>query len=693
VLTVRQCFAGDAEIPRLADAIYRRVDFNWMLAGDPLLLSHGWKPETGFLKGRWDHYCELMILYLLAIGSPTHAIPAESWRAWTRPTMTFAGYSYVSAADPLFVHQYSHAFVDFRGRREAGPSNIDWWQNTVTATRAHRAFCLSLTGEFPGYSDHVWGITASDSRKGYVAWGGPPRHRDIDGSVVPAAAAGSLMLTPDISLPAVREMRSRFGDRIYGRYGFADAFHPTDGWVNPDVIGIDVGITLLSAENLRTGRVWEWFMRNAEIPAALERVGLHPTARNARGGASGARRALAVALRQAQGDPERIRRVAAAPPASPDGGSGPAAKLEPSRYDVPPSESQGAAVRATRVSIVDGQWHLNGKRTYPGAKAEGLLMNVRMVNAVFEDANDTTRPTGFDPDANTDAFIKQIPDYVASGVRAFTIGLQGGMPGYEGAVKSAFNPDGSLRDACLKRVRRVIDASDWNGAVVILGCYYQRQDQILRDEGAVRAGVVNVARWVQDSGFTNVVLEIANEFAHRGFDHAILKNPQGEAELIALAKKTAPDVLVSTAGMGSGTLPDEVAKASDFLLIHFNTTELADVPERIAALKKYRKPIVCNEDDKVGVDGARAAERSVAGGASWGFMHSQVNQYFPLQFNGTKDDPAVYSTLRRLTTATERAFTDDTYFPGAIPVKATPTHRRQRVDLHAGPAVHGRADA
>jgi hypothetical protein len=273
-LTVRQCLADDPDIRRLGEALYRRVDFAWMLAGDPYLLSMGWKPESGFLKSRWDHYCELMILYLLAIGSPTHPIPAESWRAWRRPTVTFETFSYIGGPPPLFVHQYAHAWVDFRGWRERDGPSIDWFENSVAATRAHRAFCLSLAKEFPTYTDTMWGITASDSRKGYVAWGGPPREGPIDGSVVPSAAAGSLMFAPDITLPVVREMRERFGDRIYGRYGFADAFHPGDGWVNPDVIGIDVGITLLSAENLRTGRIWQWFMKNAEIPAAMERVGM-----------------------------------------------------------------------------------------------------------------------------------------------------------------------------------------------------------------------------------------------------------------------------------------------------------------------------------------------------------------------------------------------------------------------------------
>ncbi|HEY7497463.1 MAG TPA: glucoamylase family protein [Vicinamibacterales bacterium] len=272
VLTVRRCFAGDPDVVRYADAIYRRVDFRWMLAGHPSLLSHGWRPESGFLPSRWDRYCELMLLYLLAIGSKTHPIPIESWHAWSRPTMNFESFTYVSGPDPLFVHQYSHAWIDFRGRREKMPDGVDWFANSVAATRAHKAFCLSLSREFPGYSDHVWGITASDSRKGYVAWGGPPRHAAIDGSVVPAAAAGSLMFAPDITLPALREMHARFGSRIYGRYGFADAFHPTDGWVNPDVIGIDLGITLLSAENLRSGRVWDWFMRNENIAAALDAI-------------------------------------------------------------------------------------------------------------------------------------------------------------------------------------------------------------------------------------------------------------------------------------------------------------------------------------------------------------------------------------------------------------------------------------
>ncbi len=326
----------------------------------------------------------------------------------------------------------------------------------------------------------------------------------------------------------------------------------------------------------------------------------------------------------------------------------PAETARAGQHGSPPSGTQAA--RTTKVSIVNGQWHLNGTVTYRGAKAEGLLMNVRMVNAVFEDQK---RPD-FDADANTNEFIQQIPDYMAHGIRAFTLCLQGGMPGYEGAVNSAFNPDGTLRASYLKRVQRLIEACDRNGAVVILGCYYQRQDQILKDEDAVRAGVVHVARWIKAEGFQNVVLEIANEFGHRGYDHRLLKTGEGIAELIHLAKKTAPELLVSASGLGNVKLLDRVAGASDFLLPHFNNTRADDktLPERLAALRKYGKPVVCNEDAKVGAEGAKVAQLCVAHGVSWGFMAEKVNQHWPFTFRGAADDPAVYAMLKQLTTAT-----------------------------------------
>jgi hypothetical protein len=273
VLTCRQFFREDSEIVRLATLVYDRVDFGWMLAGDPVLLSHGWRPETGFIASRWDTYSEHLILQLLAIGSPTHPVTPRAWLAWSRKRITYAGYTYLNAG-PLFTHQFTQAWVDMRGRREGWYPFTDYFANSVAATRAHRQFCIDLSREFPAYGPDVWGISASDSARGYVAWGGPPRDPAIDGTVVPNAPAGSLMFTPDISVPALRTLKEKFGERVYGRYGFVDAFNPNTGWVDTDVIGIDQGITLLSAENLRGGFVWRFFVRNAEIPRAMRLVGL-----------------------------------------------------------------------------------------------------------------------------------------------------------------------------------------------------------------------------------------------------------------------------------------------------------------------------------------------------------------------------------------------------------------------------------
>ena len=276
VLTVKQCFKDDAAIVSLADKIYKRVDFRWMLNGDPYLLSHGWRPENGFISNRWHDYSEQMILYLMAIGSPTTPIPPRAWYALERPWQEYKEYRYLAAVSPLFIHQFSHAWVDFRNRRERLPPNVDYFENSVKATRAQRQFFIDvLSKDFPKYSANIWGLSASDSKRGYVAWGAPPRDPQTDGTVVPYAPAGSLMFTPDISLEALKEMKRLYGDKVYGKYGFADAFDPRDGWVNPDVIGIDLGITLLSIENLRSGKVWYWFMQNDEIRRALRRVSLY----------------------------------------------------------------------------------------------------------------------------------------------------------------------------------------------------------------------------------------------------------------------------------------------------------------------------------------------------------------------------------------------------------------------------------
>jgi hypothetical protein len=266
VLFARAYFHAEPEIVRLATAIYNRVDWPWMLNGGTAF-SMGYR-DGKFLDARWNHYCELMMIYLLALGSPTHPVDAACWDAFTRPTMEFGGFKYISSADPLFVHQYSHAWFDFRNKRDR---YANYFENSITATRAHMAFCLSLGAP---YSADYWGISASDSQHGYVAWGGPPRLDHPDGSVVPYATAGSLPFLPAECLRVQRGLQ-QFGAAAWGRYGYADAFDPSDKWYDPDVLGIDLGISVLMIENLRTGLVWQTFARNPEAGVAFRRAAFH----------------------------------------------------------------------------------------------------------------------------------------------------------------------------------------------------------------------------------------------------------------------------------------------------------------------------------------------------------------------------------------------------------------------------------
>ena len=272
-LTAARCFHEEPEMARLAKKIYERVDYAWMRNGHPYLLAHGWMPETGFLEARYDKFCQLALMYLMGIGSPTHPLPPESWYAWERTPNSYGDLHYIGTS-LLWTYQYPYAWIDLRGKREKREPHTDWIANAVKATEANRQFCIDLKKQFPGYSKDIWGITSSESKTGYKAWGGPPKHGPIDGTVVPCAAAGSLMLTPELSLSALRAMKQQFGDKIWNKYGFADAFNPNTGWVSPEALGLDQGITLLSAENLRNGNVWKWFMQNREMVHALELAGI-----------------------------------------------------------------------------------------------------------------------------------------------------------------------------------------------------------------------------------------------------------------------------------------------------------------------------------------------------------------------------------------------------------------------------------
>ena len=268
VLTCRAYF-DDPEIHNLATQLFERIDWNWLLHGDKTLIM-GWTPERGFIRSRWDSYSELMMVYLLGLGSSATGMSKQSWDAWTRPYFEFNGIRYIGSHAPLFVHQYSHAWFDFRGQRDR---YADYFINSMIATKVHKLWCLELARDFPDYADDLWGITASDSPRGYAVWGGPPSMGRIDGSVVPCASGGSLPFLPEETVRVLRNIREKYERRAWRKYGFVDAFNPLTNWYSQDVIGIDVGITLLMAENARTGFVWQQFMKNDVARSGMFRAG------------------------------------------------------------------------------------------------------------------------------------------------------------------------------------------------------------------------------------------------------------------------------------------------------------------------------------------------------------------------------------------------------------------------------------
>ena len=215
VLTVRQHFK-DTELARLANELYERVDWPWLMREDGLIRM-GWKPEGGFLKSDWGAYSEgPPLIILLGMGSRTHPLPAKAWHAWKRePVMTYAGLTFIQCP-PLFTHQYPQCWFDLRGMRD---DYADYFRNTQLATIAQRQWTLDeLSKQYKTYGPNMWGITASDAPSGYKSWGGPRpdgETEDVQGVVVPAAAAGSLAFEPRLCLDALKEMRSRYGKQGY----------------------------------------------------------------------------------------------------------------------------------------------------------------------------------------------------------------------------------------------------------------------------------------------------------------------------------------------------------------------------------------------------------------------------------------------------------------------------------------------
>jgi len=279
----------EKEIRQLADAIYRDVDWPWMQARKPLI-SMGWTPGGKFIPSDWRGYNEGMLVYILALGSPTHPVEPDAWKAWLstndRTWGTFQGQTFLNFA-PLFGHQYTESWIDFRGIRDSWSRehDLDYFENSRRATYAQRAYAIANPGGWTGYGANMWGLTASNGpgdievrdgaveRKyfGYTARGAGLEDITDDGTIAPTAAGGSIAFAPEIVIPDLQEMKRRYGASIYDQYGFVDAFNPS--FHAKSKLGIDQGPIVLMIENWRSDFVWNVMKKNPYVRKGLERAG------------------------------------------------------------------------------------------------------------------------------------------------------------------------------------------------------------------------------------------------------------------------------------------------------------------------------------------------------------------------------------------------------------------------------------
>lgn len=298
VLTAATYFDREAnderEIRTLGDALYGRVDWQWAQNGG-LAVAHGWTPERGFLNYRWEGYSEAILLYVLGLGSPTHPLPETSYNAWTRTYRwkKLYGHEFLYAG-PLFIHQLSHVWIDFRGIQDdyMRDRGIDYFENSRRATLVQQQYAIRNPRRYRGFSDHCWGITASDgpgptTRRidgierrfyDYRARGIP--YGPDDGTVAPWAAVASLPFAPEIVLPTIRHFGEAY-PQMMGEYGVRCSFNPTfgngsgdaNGWHSERYYGLDQGPIILMIENYRSGLLWGWMRGCPYLVTGLRRAG------------------------------------------------------------------------------------------------------------------------------------------------------------------------------------------------------------------------------------------------------------------------------------------------------------------------------------------------------------------------------------------------------------------------------------
>ena len=309
VLFAQQYFDGtsgvEPQIRAVADSLYRRAEWPRFQLGNPLV-TMAWRPERGFGPARYQGYDEAMLLYVLALGSPTFPADSTAWQAFTSTYKwgSFYGQEHVNFA-PLFGHQYSHVWIDFRGIHDAymREKGLDYFENSRRATISQRAYATENPGGWRDYSSDIWGLTASDgpkdttmvidgvSRRFRTYWARGAALGDVrdDGTIAPTAAGGSIPFAPDITVATLRAQRARYGDALFNKYGFVDAFNPTlrdttivfrrgrvvagKGWFDDNHLGIDQGPIIAMIANYRNGFVWERMKSNPYIVRGLCRAG------------------------------------------------------------------------------------------------------------------------------------------------------------------------------------------------------------------------------------------------------------------------------------------------------------------------------------------------------------------------------------------------------------------------------------
>jgi hypothetical protein len=276
VLNVAQYWAG-TPLQSTALQMFDRVNWPWMVKPGGVFYG-AWTPESGFSGGYGD-YSEASLLYLISLGSPTHPSSLASWDAWSRtPKENYDGYQFVTADDAaLFTVQYPMAWFDLRGLTDS--YGLSYYQNAQTATLAQRQWMINLSGTYPDYGPNLWGLTPSEGPSGYTVWGGPPANGPIDGTVVPTAPGGSLEFEPRLTANVLENMQQTYGATVYKKYGLVDAFNPLTHWTSSLVLGIDVGMTLIAAENSRSNLVWNTFSQSpiAQQAVAEAFTGTNPT--------------------------------------------------------------------------------------------------------------------------------------------------------------------------------------------------------------------------------------------------------------------------------------------------------------------------------------------------------------------------------------------------------------------------------